>query len=179
MTFRKNARLKYLAVIALIAMLAPSLLAQSAGTGALTGVVTDPSGGTIGGATVVLTSVATNQTRTTTTGTDGSYKFTLLPPGDYRVRFTANGFKGTEVPQITINVTETPVLNRSLEVGAQTEQVTVEATTETIQAASSTLGTTVTGNRIAELPLTSRNYTQILNLSAGAVSEPYILINIA
>ncbi len=175
MTLPKNARLQYFVVVVLaiigLILLAPSLLAQSAGTGALTGVVTDPSGGTIGGATVVLTSADTNQARTTTTGTDGAYKFTLLPPGNYRVKFTANGFKGTEVPSIVINVTETPVLNRSLEVGAQTEQVTVEATTETIQAASSTLGTVVTGNRIAELPLTSRNYTQILNLSAGAVSD--------
>ena len=160
----------FAAVTALLLLVAPVVLAQSAGTGALTGVVTDPSGGVIGGATVVLTSADTNQARTTTTGTDGSYKFTLLPPGNYRIKFTANGFKGTEVPSVTINVTETPVLNRALEVGAQTEQVTVEATTETIQAASSTLGTTVTGTRITELPLTSRNYTQILGLSAGAVS---------
>src|ERR1700719_3308885 len=110
----------FAAVTALLLLLAPVVLAQSAGTGALTGVVTDPSGGVIGGATVVLTSADTNQARTTTTGTDGSYKFTLLPPGNYRIKFTANGFKGTEVPSVTINVTETPVLNRALEVGAQT-----------------------------------------------------------
>ena len=171
MRLAKISLLQAVTALALFLVFAPGLRAQSAGTGALTGTVTDPSGGVIGGATVVLTSADTNQARTTTSGADGSYKFTLLPPGNYRVRFTANGFKGTEVPSITINVTETPVLNRALEVGAQTEQITVEATTETIQAASSTLGTTVTGDRITELPLTSRNYTQILGLSAGAVSD--------
>jgi len=64
------------------------------------------------------------------TGSDGNYKFSLLPPGYYRVRFNAEGFKTEEVASVTINVTETPVLDRALQVGAQTEQVTVEAQTE-------------------------------------------------
>ena len=167
MTLPKNARFKYLAVIALLALPAPTLLAQSAGTGALTGVVTDPSGGLIAGATVTLTSIDTNQSRNATTGQDGSYKFTLLPPGNYKVRFAANGFKTTDVPAIVINVTETPVLDRALEVGAQTDQITVEATTESLQTASSTLGTTVGGKTVTSLPLSNRNYTQIIGLSAG------------
>ena len=57
------------------------LLAQSAGTSALAGVVTDPSGASIPNVSVTLTSNDTGQTRTATTGADGTYKFTLLPPG--------------------------------------------------------------------------------------------------
>jgi hypothetical protein len=144
-----------------------SLLAQSAGTGALTGTVTDPSGAVAPGVSVILTSLETNQTRTATTGGDGSYKFSLLPPGNYRVRFTASGFKTSETSSVAVNVTETPVLDRVLEVGSQTEQVTVETTTELLQTASSTLGTTVASNTVTGLPLSNRNYTQILALSAG------------
>ncbi len=114
-----------------------------------------------------LVSPETNQTRTATTGNDGGYKFSLLPPGNYRVRFSASGFKTAEVPSVAVNVTETPVLDRTLEVGAQSEQVTVEATAELLQTASSTLGTTVASNTVTALPLSSRNYTQILALSAG------------
>ncbi len=147
-----------------------SLLAQSAGTGALTGTLTDPSGAVVPGVSVVLVSLETNQTRTATTGSDGSYKFSLLPPGNYRVRFSASGFKTAQVDSVTVNVTETPVLDRALEVGAQSEQVTVEATTELLQTASSTLGTTVGSQTVTELPLSSRNYTQILALSAGTNS---------
>jgi Carboxypeptidase regulatory-like domain len=158
-------------VLALFVVLAGAMFGQSSGTGALTGTVTDPSGGSIGGAQVTLTSLATNQVRTATTGANGSYRFTLVPPGSYKVKITANGFKTTDVPSISINVTETPVLDRALEVGAQTEQITVEATAETIQSATSTLGNTVSGTTITELPLVSRNYTQVLNLSAGAVSD--------
>ena len=93
--------------------------------------------------TVTLTSTDTNQARTATTGADGGYKFALLPPGTYRVRFSAAGFKTAEVSSVTVNVTETPVLDRALEVGAQSEQVTVEAQTEALQTATSTLGNTV------------------------------------
>jgi hypothetical protein len=145
-----------------------SLIAQSAGTGALTGTVSDPTGAVVPNATVTLTSTDTNQARNTLTGADGSYKFSLLQPGTYRVRFVAVGFKTAEVSSVTVNVTETPVLDRTLELGAQSEQVTVEAQAGALQTANSTLGTTVGTHTLTSLPLSSRNYTQILALSAGA-----------
>ena len=158
------------AVFALSAFLlgfASLMMAQSAGTGALTGTVSDPTGGVVPGALVTLVSTDTNQTRTATTGTDGGYKFSLLPPGTYRIRFSAAGFKTAEVSAVNVNVTETPVLDRRLEVGQQSDQVTVEAQTETLQTATSTLGNTVGTRTVTALPLSSRNYTQILALSAG------------
>jgi len=156
-------------VCALIFLLAaPFVWAQSAGTGALTGTVTDPSGSVISGARVTITSTATGQTRTATTGTDGAYRFSLLPPGSYNVKFTSMGFKQAEVPNVQINVTETPVLDRKLEVGAQSEQVTVEAAAEILQTASSTLGTTVGAKQVVDLPLSNRNYTQLLSMATGA-----------
>ena len=118
--------------------------------------------------TVTLTNSDTNQARTTTTNGDGVYKFSLIPPGNYKVRFVANGFKPSEVPSVTLNVTETPVLDGKLEVGAQTEQVVVEAAAEVLQTSSSSLGTTVNSATVTALPLANRNYTQILGLTAGA-----------
>ena len=146
----------------------PSLRAQSAGTGALTGTVTDTTGAVVPNVTVVLTSAETNQARTVTTGADGVYRFALIPPGSYKVRFTAAGFKTAEVGSVTIAVTETPVLDRTLEVGAQSEQVLVEAAAEALQTATSTLGTTVASTTVTALPLANRNYTQLLGLAAGA-----------
>ena len=67
-----------------------------------------------------------------------------------------------------MNVTETPVINRRLELGAQAEQVTVSENTETVQTATSTLGTVVEANTAVSLPLNTRNYTNLLGLSAGA-----------
>lgn len=154
--------------VALIAACAPSLWAQSAGTSALQGTVTDPSGAAVPNVTVTITNNDTGQSRTTTTGSDGTYKFTLVPPGNYKVTFMANGFKTAEVGSEQLAVTETQGLDRTLEVGAQTEQVTVEAAAEALQTESSTLGTTVTSQQVTGLPLSNRNYTQLLSMAAGA-----------
>jgi hypothetical protein len=154
--------------ILLLAASVPSLIAQSAGTGALAGTVTDPTGAVVPNVTVTASNTETNQTRTTNTAADGSYKFTLLPPGTYRVRFSAVGFRTSEVPAVTVNVTETPVLDRSLEVGTQSESILVQAEAAVLETQNSTLGTVVGSQSVANLPLTNRNYTQILSMSAGA-----------
>ena len=157
--------------IVMLAFAAPLVMAQTANTGALTGTVTDPSGAVISGATVTVTNLATGQTRTATTTSTGSYQISLLPPGNYSVHFQATGFKASDVPSITINVTETPELNRKLEVGSSSEKVTVEANTETIQTTNATNGAVVSSQEITNLPLVTRNYTQIVDLSPGVVSN--------
>jgi hypothetical protein len=92
---------------------APSLMAQTAGTGALTGRVTDASGNVIANATVTATSVDTGQISSATTGANGSYKFDL-PAGTYRVKFEAAGFKTMEMLSATVNGTEAAVLDEKL-----------------------------------------------------------------
>jgi hypothetical protein len=157
-----------LLVISLLMVCTPALLAQTASTGALSGTVTDPSGAVIPNVTVTLTSADTGAVRNSVTGADGAYRFGLLPPGNYTVKFSAAGFKPVALPGIVVQVTESPVLNRALEVGAQTEQVTVEANVEAIQTSSSSLGTVVGNKTATDLPLTTRNYTNLIGLSAGA-----------
>ncbi len=161
-----------LAAIALSLFAAgPLLLAQTAATGALTGTVTDPTGAVVPNVSVTLISADTGQVRTTTTGADGTYRFTLLQPANYKISFAANGFKTVEVPSVTVAVTETPVFNQALEVGTQAEQVTVEANAETLQTATSALGTVVESKDATALPLTTRNYTNLLGFSAGVNSD--------
>ncbi|PYU20843.1 MAG: hypothetical protein DMG30_19635 [Acidobacteria bacterium] len=139
-----------LALTCLLAPATPFLMAQTAGTGALTGTVTDPSGAVVPNVRVTATSVDTGQARTAMTGSDGTYNIGLLPPGNYRVTFETAGFKPVEVPSATVTVTETAVLDRALEV------------------ASSALGTVATARTVTELPLSTRNYTNLLAMSSGA-----------
>src|ERR1700733_5125159 len=110
----------WLAVACLLTLLASSastLMAQSAGTAGLAGNVTDQSGAAVPNVTVTAINNDTGQTRTSITGADGTYKFSLLPPGTYHVRFAAAGFKTSEFGAVILNVTETPQLNRTLEIG--------------------------------------------------------------
>ena len=165
----KSSRCAWLVLALLVFFgLASSLVAQSTSTGALTGTVTDASGAVVPNVTVTVTSADTGQVRTTTTSANGSYNVGLLPPGSYRVRFDAPGFKEAEVPSATIVVTETETLNQSLQVGAQSEKVTVEGEVETVQTSNATVGTVMTSQTVTSLPLTTRNYTNLLGLSAGA-----------
>ena len=157
--------------LALLSALVPSFMAQTGGTGALTGTITDASGAVVPNATVTAMSADTGQSRTATTGADGTYNLNLLPPGNYRVRIEAMGFKAVEIPAVKVNVTESGVLDRALEVGATTQTVTVEGSVETIQTTSSTLGTVANARTVTELPLNTRNYTNLLSMTAGANSS--------
>src|SRR5262249_53303965 len=156
---------------AMAALFVPLVRAQSGSTAALTGRVTDPTGAVVPGVSVTATAVATNQNRNAITTEEGVYNLPLLEPGVYRVRFTLAGFKTAEVMSSSVAVTETVRLDRTLEVGAPNQEVTVEAAGETIQTATSTLGTTVTGATISNLPLSSRNFTAVLGMSAGVAVE--------
>src|ERR1700690_177372 len=104
-------------VVAMVFLLvAPNLSAQTASTGAISGSVTDSSGAVIANVTVTAVSIDTGRTRSATTGGDGIYVMTLLPLGSYRLKFEAAGFNTSEVASIAVNVTETTVLNRQLQV---------------------------------------------------------------
>jgi hypothetical protein len=92
-------------------------MAQTAGTGKLTGRVIDASGNAIANATVTATCADNGQMRSATTPTDGSYSFDGLPIGNYRLKFEAAGLKTLEIPSATVNGTETAVLDEKLEAG--------------------------------------------------------------
>jgi hypothetical protein len=168
-----GSKIVYLFLVCLVALFAcvSPTLAQSATTGALIGTVTDPSGATISGATVTATSLATSQQRVVTTDATGSYTFSLLPSGNYKVRFDASGFKSIEIPSVSVNVTEYDTQNVRLEIGAQTQEVTVEATVATVQTENATIGGLVSGQTVTELPLSTRNYTQVIDLSPGVTAN--------
>jgi hypothetical protein len=113
---QRRAVLPSLVSIYLFVALAPSLIAQTTGMGALTGRVTDPSGAGVANVTVTATSVDNGQARSTTTGTDGTYKLDGLAAGNYRVKFEASGFKTVELPSAPVNGTEAAVLDTKLEI---------------------------------------------------------------
>ena len=85
----------------------------------MTGKVTDASGGVLANATVTATSIDNGETRSATTGTDGSYKIEGLTPGDYRLKFEAAGFKTMELASATVSGSGASVQDEKLDAGEQ------------------------------------------------------------
>jgi hypothetical protein len=156
-------------VTAVFLVLAGSLLAQETGT--IRGQAKDPSGAILPGVTVTLTGKATQRIQTTITSEVGGYTFPAVPPGQYSLGFELAGFKRLVRDNITLNVREIASIDVSLEVGTVSTEVTVSQEAPLIQAESSALGRVVEEQLVTGVPLSSRNFTQILALSPGVVSD--------
>jgi len=169
---RKAELLLAVASLVLAGVFLPApISAQSAATGALVGTVTDGSGGAMPGLTVTAVIPETGTKRTTTTDDSGIYRILVLPPGRYSLEFSISGFKTQVRSGIVVNVAETHTLNVVMEVGELTERVVVEASAALVQTESSTLGGVVGEATVKNLPLSTRNYTQILGLSPGVMAN--------
>ena len=142
-------------------------LAQTASTGALTGEITDPNGAVVGGVQVTATNEATGEKRDVVSQDNGIYVAPLLLPGSYRLEFTKRGFKSSVKTGLQINVTETKRLDVQLEVGSVEEKVVVVSESQLLQTESSALGSVTDHDAVVNLPLVTRNYTQIVTLSPG------------
>jgi hypothetical protein len=152
-------------------LLSLSAFAQTASTGALTGIVTDNTGAVVPAAKVVLTNETTGETRSVTTQANGSYTVPLLLPGSYRVEFSITGFKQAVKTGLQINVTETARLDVQLEVGGVQEQITISSEATVLQTESSALGRVTDRQLVSNLPLVTRNFTQIVTLSPGIAAN--------
>src|ERR1043166_6526873 len=148
-------------------MFVSAVVAQTASTGALTGQVTDPNGAIVAGAQVTATNESTGEKRDVVSQETGAYTIALLPPGSYKVEFTKRGFKIAVKTGLQISVTETRRLDTQLEVGSVQERVVVVSDSQLLQTESPTLGSVADHDTVANLPLVTRNYTQIVTLSPG------------
>ncbi len=144
---------------------------QTSTTGAIRGTVTDAQGAVIAGAIVTVTSTATDQARTVKTDSEGQFTVGLLPPEVYKISIAAPGFKTEQPPPVTVIVTETARSDAHMIVGSEGEMVEVTALSPPLQVENATLGTVVDGRTIQEVPLTNRNYTQVLTMSAGIAGD--------
>ena len=163
--------LRYLVTSAIIVFLVRSpALAQTPGTGAISGVVYDPANRLVTNATVAAANNATHISRSVTS-TDGVFRMPLLPPSGYTVTVTAPGFAPNVLNSVQVTVSQTTSLHVTLAVGAVGEAVHVLGDSEIVDIDSSTLGGVVNETAVQALPLSNRNYTQILGLSPGVVVD--------
>src|SRR5215469_13767924 len=134
---------------------------------AISGTVYDPSGAVIPKASVVLHNNGTNLDRAVTTNSVGTFVITDIPPGNYDLRVSKDGFTTSVQKNMTLVVNETTTLDFSLTAGSVKETVTVQATDAALETSTSELGVAIVRQEINDLPLNGRNFTQLLALTPG------------
>jgi hypothetical protein len=150
-------------------LLLPALVsAQSVVTGGVTGIVTDPSGSVIAGAVVNLKNQSTSEIQSATTGTTGTYQFTLLKPGMYVVSVSQTGFKQvTETVEVLLG--QTALASVKLEVGATSETITVTEQGALLQTEDANISSNFDTNQIQNIPNPGGDITYVAQTAPGII----------
>ncbi len=146
--------------------------AQGGATGAITGTVQDATGSAVSGANVKIVSAATGQpVRQVTTDASGAFTATLLPVGNYSVEVSAPGFATTKFTAIVVRITETTRVTAVVKPSVVKQVVEVQSEVAAVETTAATTGESLSNTTITSLPLATRNFQQLLALSAGASSD--------
>jgi hypothetical protein len=148
-------------------------LAVHAQTGAeLGGTVRDASGASVPGVSVVVTKLDTRSVRNTVSNEAGFFVVPLLPPGEYQIQLSKNGFKSITETGIVLQVNEQARQDFTLDLGAVADSVTITSTVPLLETATAARGQVIDNQKIVDLPLNGRDYLQLALLSVGAGQVP-------
>jgi hypothetical protein len=148
-------------------LLVPVSMFAQVQTATILGAVKDSTGAVIGGASVTVTNTDTTLSRTVITEADGSYNVPALPPGNYEVKVTKDGFQTSDRKGLVLEVAQNASIDITLEVGSTSQTVTVTEAAPLVDVTSSSVGGTVNEERVADLPLNGRNWTDLALLQVG------------
>ncbi len=138
----------------------------------LKGTVKDTSGALIPNASVSLKEKSTGSERKTTSNTSGEYEIPNLAPADYSLTIGITGFRTVLVESLTLHTGEQSTYDAILEVGSETQEVTVDAAVPLLNVSSAEVSHLVPPSQVAELPLNGRNFWELTQLTPGATFIP-------
>jgi len=141
-------------------------------SGRILGSITDSTGASVAGASVVVTDVQRGISRTLNTNESGDYVAADLTPGTYKIHVEARGFKSAERPNVVIEVASDVRADFALQTGQVSETVVVNEEIPLLNTTSATLGGTLSNEEINDLPLNGRNYENLLQLRPGVIRYP-------
>jgi hypothetical protein len=161
---------RFLTLLFLVAGASSMVFSQQI-TGSIVGTVTDPQGAVVNTATVKATNNDTGFTRSVPTNGYGEFRIDYLPVGTYTVDVAAQNFKKFVQQNIVLTVDQTMTLGVTLEVGTQTESVTVTEAPPIVNTSDAELGRTISPAEIIGLPLVNRNAYAMLSLTPGVMAN--------
>ncbi len=158
-----------------IALNPTPVVGQAVSNAQLSGVISDPSGLSIPGATVKVTQTETGFSRTTTTNASGTYVVPSLPVGPYTVEVTSDGFSSYVQRGIVLTVGANTTVNVALQVGSVSQQIEVVAGAAMVESHDTSVSETIDQQRLIEMPLNGRQATSLILLSGGSAPAPHFV----
>jgi hypothetical protein len=164
-------------VAAALILLVATLAAAQTETGRVTGIVFDPQGAVVPGATITLTSTANGAVRTTISDGSGRYVFANVPPGPYTLMVELSGF-ATQRQDVTVTVGGALDVNNRLQLAATAEAVTVVAESSFVNLSNPEVATTIRQDQIRDLPTLTRNVYDLVAIAGNVVASPETTIDV-
>jgi len=152
----------------ILALWAVSTIYAQSQSGTIVGTVTDQAGAVVAAAEVRLANEATGFVRTVTTNESGQYVASSVPTGSYSIQVAQPGFRKLVRNGVQLTAADTLTVDLQLTIGNVQESVEVTAEAPLLQAQTATVSSLVDNQRIVEMPLNGRTFTQLLRLSPGA-----------
>jgi hypothetical protein len=137
----------------------------------ITGVVTDTSGAAVPGATITVTQVSTGTVRTTQSGGSGLYDLPGLQVGIYNLKAVSPGFKTYTASGIVLNVAQTLRSDVRLEVGSESQTITVQANALQVQSETSEVSSLITGQQVLQIATNGRSVMALTTLGTGVTNQ--------
>src|SRR6266568_7378680 len=164
--------MKKATVLSAVLVVASSLAFGQVNTASLTGLVTDPSDAPVSDANVTLTNMDTNVAQTTQTGAAGYYEFPVIQVGTYKLKVERQGFQ-TVISALTLDIGQRARFDIPLKIGSSSESVTVESTVPLLSTQDAMPGAVVENELISGVPLSARNWDDLLGLVPGVQGDRY------
>ena len=158
-------------VLVILVLAVAGLFAQTAGSGAIVGTVTDPTGAVVPGATVVVHNADTSADRSLTSNSDGIYTATFLQPGNYEVSASKAGFSKEEHKAINVEVGRTISIDFALTIQSGTQTVTISTETPIVDTEKTEVSQEVTENLVENLPIVGRRWDNFVLLTPGVTTD--------
>src|SRR5271170_330221 len=169
--WRRSTMKLTLTLVALL-LAATTMVAQTF-RGTILGVVTDPSGAVVSGATVKIKNVNTGLERDTQTSADGSYSVPELPIGTYNVTVSQSGFQTSSTTAVAVDVAGERRVDVSLKPGQVSEKVEVSGESlPQVETTTNDMGGVLTSENVENLPVNGRDYTKLIYLNPGVSGSP-------
>ena len=162
--------MQMLGILSLLLLFLAGSASAQVSTASINGVIRDPTGAVVPGASIVLTNVDTSVARTSTANTAGAYGFVSIPPGNYTIESTAKGFSSQKLGPFLLAVGQAATFDFALTVGTETQVVNVKATAAQLDVTNANLGAVIATEQVNDLPLNGRNFTALLALTPGVVA---------